>query len=99
MIEIYAEEYLKPYNNQAAMICKELYIYQPLQTSRSLHKVNFLQILTGLNSIFPSPRSVAILSVKISVCPSIYPKLEGEYLELYLSQGYYYQVKCTHPRP
>ena len=53
-----------------------IYIYiQPLRTSRMKHKVS----LTGLNSecpfpripSFPSPRPVAILGLKSSICPTI----------------------------
>ena len=44
----------------------------------------FKRSLTGFN--FPSPRSVAIPRLKSSDCPTIYPLLEGEFLDSYLSQ-------------
>ena len=37
---------------------------------------------------FPSLRLVASQRLKNLVCPTIYPLLEGEYLDSYLSQGY-----------
>ena len=37
---------------------------------------------------FPFPRLVASTRLKNLVCPTIYPKLEGELFDSYLSQGY-----------
>ena len=51
----------------------------------------------GFEFSFTSSRLVAILRLKITVCPTIYPKREGDLLDSYLSQGYLCNVKCNQP--
>ena len=46
------------------------------------------QVYNWFEFSFPSPGMVAIPRVKCSVCPTIYLKLKGEYLDSYFFQGY-----------
>ena len=52
-------------------------IKQLLRNSRLRHKVNFLQILTDLNSELSFPRLVATTRLKSRVCPTILLMDEG----------------------
>ena len=53
------------------------------------HKIsNFKAELNKLKSSFTSPGPVANPWLKSTVWPTIYSKLEGEYFDSYISQGY-----------
>ena len=76
-------------------LCKCSYLHnyqmsvftQPLCTRRMKHKVSFSAEFNRFEFSFPSPRLVAIPKLKSPVCPTIYPYLEGEYLDSYPFTG------------
>ena len=68
--------------------CELNYIYQPLRSGKIWPNVNFEAEFNRFEFSFPSPRLLALPRLKNLVCPTIYPLLEGELLDSFLSQGY-----------
>ena len=77
-----------------------MYVFtQPLHMGKMWSKVNFRM---GFNRLriqnFLSPKPVAMPGLQSTVCPTIYPWVEGEWLDVYISQGYKRDVKGKQSR-
>ena len=73
-----------------------LNVFKSSAISRMWHKVNFNRSLNSEISYF---WLVTATKLKSSVWPTIYTFLEGEWLDAYLSQGYFRHGKYKQPPP